>query len=143
MASDRKAISKAEVEKHNTDKDCWIIVHDLVLDLSADFLNEHPGGPEVITSLAGKDVTSDYEDIAHSDSARDWTNKFIIGYVEGAKAPEATPDGVDPKQLDPKTKKIPTSQEVSSSGGGGGGMGILPIIIGIVMAGVAYLMFKK
>merc|ERR1711879_125790 len=36
--------------KHNSEKDCWIIVHDLVLDCTKDFLDEHPGGPDVITS---------------------------------------------------------------------------------------------
>lgn len=32
---------------------------------------------------AEQDATVDYEDIGHSDSARDWTSKLIIGYKEG------------------------------------------------------------
>merc|ERR1719436_929797 len=80
----RKEYSKEELAKHNTVKDCWVCISDLILNLPSDFLDEHPGGPDVVTQLAGKDATTDFEDIAHSDSAREWASKYIIGYKEGA-----------------------------------------------------------
>eukprot|EP00927_Polykrikos_kofoidii_P068956 TRINITY_DN64317_c0_g1_i1.p1 TRINITY_DN64317_c0_g1~~TRINITY_DN64317_c0_g1_i1.p1 ORF type:complete len:134 (-),score=26.92 TRINITY_DN64317_c0_g1_i1:278-679(-) len=80
-----------EVEKHNTEEDCWMILNDLVLKLPRDFLDEHPGGPEIVLALAGKDATSDFEDVAHSDSARAWANKLVIGYKQGAETSESDP----------------------------------------------------
>jgi len=59
-------------------------MHDLVFALNQDFVEEHPGGPEVLLALAGKDATADFEDIHHSSSARDWADKYIIGYMENA-----------------------------------------------------------
>lgn len=130
METKRREITKEEVETHNTDKDCWIVVHDLVLKLPEEFMMEHPGGSEVISCLAGKDVTQDYEDIAHSDSAREWTNKYIIGYIEGATSTE---------EKDPKTKLIPTSKEM----GGGDTMGILPLIFALIVAVAAYFIMNR
>jgi cytochrome b involved in lipid metabolism len=36
-----------QVARHNTEKDCWIIVNDQVLDVTA-FMHEHPGGKRMI-----------------------------------------------------------------------------------------------
>eukprot|EP00403_Amphidinium_massartii_P008086 CAMPEP_0178420760 /NCGR_PEP_ID=MMETSP0689_2-20121128/26297_1 /TAXON_ID=160604 /ORGANISM="Amphidinium massartii, Strain CS-259" /LENGTH=136 /DNA_ID=CAMNT_0020042249 /DNA_START=61 /DNA_END=468 /DNA_ORIENTATION=+ len=117
----RKVITKEELAKHSTEKDCWIAVHDLVLELPEDFLNEHPGGGEVITVLGGREVTSEFEDIAHSDTAREWANKYIKGVLEGA--PEEA-----------HTKLIPKTKEVHSSGAGGGlgGLGVVAVAVAII-----------
>merc|ERR1712060_766138 len=105
-------ISMAEVAKHSTEEDCWMVMHGLVVDLPKSFLDEHPGGPDVVTCLAGKDATQDFEDISHSDTARDWASKFIIGYLDTleGEAEDAA-----------KTKLIPKNSELSGQGGGGGG----------------------
>ena len=42
----------AEVAKHNTDKDCWLAIHGKVYDVTK-FLDEHPGGEEVMLDDAG------------------------------------------------------------------------------------------
>merc|ERR1711879_433029 len=102
-----KEISEEEVAKHNTDKDCWLIIHDMVLELKTDFLEEHPGGPDVITALAGTDCTRDFDDLAHSNTAREWANKYIKGIKTGASTENAD------------RGRLPQSDEVSSGGGGG------------------------
>eukprot|EP00438_Fugacium_kawagutii_P024327 Skav216811 [mRNA] locus=scaffold135:64798:67767:- [translate_table: standard] len=58
-------LALALVAKHNTDKDCWVIVGDQVLDVT-NFLSEHPGGKKSIMMFAGKDAT---EESWHSDSS--------------------------------------------------------------------------
>ena len=49
--------SKAEILKHNKVNDCWIIVENLVFDISP-FIAAHPGGVDVLMSRAGEDATS-------------------------------------------------------------------------------------
>ena len=55
----KKMISMSEVEKHDSEDDCWIVVEGKVYNVSK-FLDEHPGGPGVITEVAGTDATEPY-----------------------------------------------------------------------------------
>ncbi|CAJ1395622.1 unnamed protein product [Effrenium voratum] len=127
-AKPRRKITTAELQKHSSESNAWMACHGLVLDLSKEFLEEHPGGPDVVTALAGKDGTQDFEDISHSDSARDWASKLIIGYMEGAG---------DEEEL--KTKTVPKHAEANRGGGGGGGLGaFIPALAALLLAGAVY-----
>lgn len=41
-----------EVKKHNTEGDCWVVIHGNVYDLT-EFLPDHPGGKRIILKYAG------------------------------------------------------------------------------------------
>lgn len=99
-AKELRMITEEELEQHNTPDDCWMVVHDMVVHLKPDFLSEHPGGPDVVSCMAGKVASQDFEDIAHSDTARDWASKFIIGYYEFAANPETAKFKTRLKRLD-------------------------------------------
>ncbi|KAI3409109.1 Cytochrome b5 heme-binding domain-containing protein [Psidium guajava] len=86
MASDKKLFVFEEVEKHNQTKDCWLIIAGKVYDVTP-FMDDHPGGDEVLLSATGKDATNDFEDVGHSDSAREMMDKYYIGEIDASTVP--------------------------------------------------------
>jgi len=66
-----------DVKKHNNKKDLWIAIHKKVYNVTT-FLNEHPGG-DILLDGAGKDATSLFDDIGHSDTATSLLKKYFIG----------------------------------------------------------------
>ncbi|XP_025220930.1 cytochrome b5 isoform X2 [Theropithecus gelada] len=67
-----------EIQKHNHSKSTWLILHHKVYDLTK-FLEEHPGGEEVLREQAGGDATENFEDVGHSTDAREMSKTYIIG----------------------------------------------------------------
>ncbi|RVE46597.1 hypothetical protein evm_008730 [Chilo suppressalis] len=118
-----KIISLNEVNKHKTKKSCWMVIHNQVYDVTK-FLEEHPGGEDALLEYAGKDGTQAFEDVGHSEDARELLKKFKIGLLpQGERAKDVV------KYCD-------------GSGGGGGGGGKLKwallalagaIVIGVVL----------
>jgi cytochrome b involved in lipid metabolism len=84
MGGKNRIIPREELAQHCDNKSCWISVHGVVLDIT-DFLNEHPGGPDVVVHVSGRDCTQDFEDVGHTDSARRIGDKYIIGSLEGSE----------------------------------------------------------
>merc|ERR1719408_830372 len=56
----------AEVAKHTTKGDCWVVVAGQVLNVS-NFLSEHPGGELAILTFGGKDATEEFNMIHPPD----------------------------------------------------------------------------
>ncbi|XP_073311145.1 cytochrome b5 [Primulina huaijiensis] len=86
MGSDLKVRSFEEVSSHDKIKDCWLIINGKVYDVTP-FMDDHPGGDEVLLSATGKDATNDFEDVGHSDSAREMMDKYYIGEVDMSTIP--------------------------------------------------------
>lgn len=59
-----------DLSQHTTKDDCWILVDGKVYDVTQ-YLDDHPGGDDVILAATGKDATEEFEDAGHSKSARD------------------------------------------------------------------------
>ncbi|XP_042457827.1 cytochrome b5-like, partial [Zingiber officinale] len=51
------------------------------------FLEDHPGGDEILLAATGKDATNDFDDIGHSNSARDMMAKYYIGQIDSSTVP--------------------------------------------------------
>jgi cytochrome b involved in lipid metabolism len=75
-------ITKEEVAKHKSwkdgNKDVWCIFEGKVYNVSS-FLDEHPGGEEVLLDHAGGDMTQAFHDIGHSDYAKQVMNGLLVG----------------------------------------------------------------
>jgi cytochrome b5 len=52
-----------------------------VYDVST-YLDDHPGGAEVLLDVAGKDADEFFEDIGHSKEAREELKKHLIGHFK-------------------------------------------------------------
>ncbi|XP_065676369.1 fatty acid 2-hydroxylase isoform X2 [Hydra vulgaris] len=79
-----KTFTYNEIKKHCSAQDCWIIESGKVYDITR-FLNQHPGGENLILSHAGNDITHYLQDKTihlHSKSALNLLKDFQIGEVE-------------------------------------------------------------
>jgi len=70
-----------EIETHNQKESAWIVIHDGVYDVTK-FLEEHPGGEEVLLEQAGREATEAFEDVGHSTDARDMMKQYKVGEVQ-------------------------------------------------------------
>jgi len=91
-------ITMAEVAKHTTKNDCWVVVSGQVLDVTS-FLSEHPGGELAILTFAGKDATEEFNMIHPPDVIPKYAPNAIIGMVgTGAPAAAAVSASAPPAQ---------------------------------------------
>lgn len=87
MATPR-SYTLAEVAKHRSVEDCWVVVKGKVYDASS-FVGEHPGGQQLLVSHAGKDVTKEFVSSHYSDEAWSELAKLQVGELAaGAGAHE-------------------------------------------------------
>lgn len=52
MAPGARVISLEELQQHKKAESCWLLLHGKVYDVT-DFLEEHPGGYDIIVSCTG------------------------------------------------------------------------------------------
>ncbi|KAF8820734.1 cytochrome b5 family heme/steroid binding domain-containing protein [Cardiosporidium cionae] len=121
------SITRGELNRHNSVDDCWIVVHGVVYDITR-YLQDHPGGPEVILCNAGRDVSSDFEDIGHSLSARKLAEQFEVGVLENASNP-VTGCVKNARQKPPKEANSPLNHFV-------------PIIVAAAIACLMYFVYS-
>merc|ERR1711936_1482250 len=103
-----KVYKLVEVAEHNKskgeEKSIWTVIHDKVYDITK-FLDEHPGGEEILIENAGSDSTENFEDVGHSSDAREMLEEYYIGELHpddrtgstdrGAKSWGASPTAVE------------------------------------------------
>ena len=56
----RGVVPLAEVERHNTAGDAWVVLRGVVYDMTP-YLRYHPGGLDSIASVAGTDGTATFD----------------------------------------------------------------------------------
>ncbi|KAB8072234.1 cytochrome b5-like heme/steroid binding domain-containing protein [Aspergillus leporis] len=123
--SETKELTLQEVSAHNTKKDLYMIVHDKVYDCTS-FVDEHPGGEEVLLDVGGQDATEAFEDVGHSDEAREILDGLVVGNLKrmpGDPAPRS---------------HAQTSSTNSSSSNGSSGLGVGLYVFLLIGGAVAY-----
>ncbi|KAK9469854.1 cytochrome b5-like heme/steroid binding domain-containing protein [Lipomyces arxii] len=84
--------TREQVKAHADRDDLWMVIHGKVYDVTK-FVDEHPGGEEVLIDAAGVDASDAFEDVGHSDEARKILEELIVGELdpsEIAHAPKST-----------------------------------------------------
>jgi len=76
-----KIVTLDELRQHTAKESLWALLNGKVYDVTK-FIDEHPGGDEVILSEAGKDATEAFEDVGHSDEARALLPGMLVGEFE-------------------------------------------------------------
>lgn len=76
-------IPVVELKSHNSSDSCYVTLGTKVYDVTT-FLDDHPGGGNLILDYAGKDITEIMKDEishTHSDSAYEILDDCLVGYV--------------------------------------------------------------
>mmetsp|Transcript_45 Transcript_45/g.79 ORF Transcript_45/g.79 Transcript_45/m.79 type:complete len:112 (-) Transcript_45:120-455(-) len=94
MVASKDIVTAEELHKHAKQSDCWVCIHGRVYDMTK-FLNDHPGGVEVVLQVAGKDATKDWKDVGHSDYAAGLMREFYVGDLGGTAAELQRKDKVE------------------------------------------------
>eukprot|EP00553_Chaetoceros_curvisetus_P000116 CAMPEP_0204625896 /NCGR_PEP_ID=MMETSP0717-20131115/11520_1 /ASSEMBLY_ACC=CAM_ASM_000666 /TAXON_ID=230516 /ORGANISM="Chaetoceros curvisetus" /LENGTH=130 /DNA_ID=CAMNT_0051641685 /DNA_START=39 /DNA_END=431 /DNA_ORIENTATION=- len=122
-----KEILMEEVAKHNTEEDCWMVIGNektggpKVYDVT-NYLDDHPGGAEVLLDVSGQDADEFFEDIGHSKDARDELQKHLVGVLK----------------LDEAEIKRRAEAAKAAAEGGSGGMNMIVILIALLAVAFGY-----
>mmetsp|Transcript_20924 Transcript_20924/g.45556 ORF Transcript_20924/g.45556 Transcript_20924/m.45556 type:complete len:138 (+) Transcript_20924:231-644(+) len=120
-----KVYSSEEVSKHTSSDDCWMIIGNAnnggskVYDVTK-YLDDHPGGAEVMLDVSGQNADEFFEDIGHSNEARTELKKYLIGTY---------------KMSEEELEKLKIAEEMRAKQGGGNS---LVMIIVVALIAVAY-----
>ena len=108
-----------DVAEHNTKKDLYVVISDKIYDCTK-FVDEHPGGEEVLLDVAGQDSTEAFEDVGHSDEARETLEQLYVGDLKRQPG--------DPEPNKPSYGAT-TSSSKSSGDSTGFGIGLYAVLL--------------
>ncbi|KAM7276707.1 hypothetical protein ACFE04_018573 [Oxalis oulophora] len=129
MGDSSKVHSFEEVKKHNDRKDCWLLIDGKVYDVT-EFLDDHPGGDEVLLAATEKDATEDFKDVGHSGSAKEMMQKYLIGEIDSSTLPA-------PKKYKPP-QQVAQKREETSGGGNGFIIKLLQFFVPLLFLAAAF-----
>ncbi|EOD47243.1 Cytochrome b5 [Neofusicoccum parvum] len=112
-------ITQAEVQAHNSAESCYVTIGSKVYDIT-EFVEDHPGGGDLVLEYAGKDIKDILEDEVshrHSDSAYEILDEHLVGFVANEKILAAATKSNRPDDLVPLPPTNGGLQELKANGG--------------------------
>jgi L-lactate dehydrogenase (cytochrome) len=102
----------SDVAKHNTDEDCWIVIHGKAYDVT-EFKEDHPGGRNIILKWAGKDATETYEPIHPPDTLDKYLDRSKhLGEVDmGTMETQKIEEDPDEQERQERIKQMPILEQ--------------------------------
>lgn len=89
LPSSQITLNLAEISKHNSQSDCWLLINVKVYDITS-YFGSHPGGDSRMAATCGKDATAAYATqnprstssngrSAHSSKAENMLDNYYVG----------------------------------------------------------------
>ncbi|EFN71620.1 Cytochrome b5 [Camponotus floridanus] len=85
-----KQFTRRQVEKNDEKDTMLFILHDKVYNVHS-FLNEHPGGEEILLDHKGTDASENFDDVGHSNDAMELMKKYQVGEVVESERKNQSP----------------------------------------------------
>ncbi|KAF9169748.1 hypothetical protein BGX21_004362 [Mortierella sp. AD011] len=76
--SEIKVFTTSDLSDHKSRDSLYLAIGGNVYDCTK-FIDEHPGGEEVLLDEAEKDATEAFEDVGHSEEARELLKDMLVG----------------------------------------------------------------
>ncbi|XP_014358564.2 cytochrome b5 [Papilio machaon] len=73
-----KKFTRKEIAERDTKAETVFVIANKVYDVTK-FVDDHPGGHEILVNTAGKDASEQFEDVGHSLDAKELMKKYYIG----------------------------------------------------------------
>lgn len=107
-----------------------MVIEGKVYDVTK-FLEEHPGGEDILVDSSGRDATREFEDVGHSDEARTQLEPLLVGTLRAATVEELA-----------DAKESELERAVTGEPSGGKFAGLAKWLVPVVLVVVAWVIRK-
>ncbi|KAG0254436.1 hypothetical protein DFQ27_006839 [Actinomortierella ambigua] len=93
-----KTFTLTDLTDYSTRDKLYLAIHGKVYDCTS-FIDEHPGGEEVLLDEAARDASESFEDVGHSEEARAMLDDLYVGDLKT--------DGTEKTSAKPVSSTVP------------------------------------
>ncbi|KAI9711204.1 MAG: fatty acid alpha-hydroxylase [Bogoriella megaspora] len=111
-------IPQADVQSHNSAKSCYVTIGTKVYDITS-FIDDHPGGGDLILDYGGKDVAeimADEVSHTHSEAAYEILDENLVGFVATDSVIDAVTSSNAPDEIVPLPPSANGTAELRANG---------------------------
>ena len=69
-----------DIMEHNKRDDCWIVINNIVYDIT-DFIDDHPGGDSILITVAGTDASNFFNELHRPELLEEIAINYKIGII--------------------------------------------------------------
>ncbi|XXH06122.1 hypothetical protein Hte_012567 [Hypoxylon texense] len=131
MATEVPEFTAKEVATHYTTEDAWMVIHGQVYNVTK-YLNDHPGGAEVLIDTAGTDASEAFDNAGHSEDASEIMAEYRIGKLKGAGSRKAAKPVKVAASAAPKPKESRSARGITTT------VGVTAAVAALGAVGVYY-----